>query len=128
MLTDKRFGYFIIILIVIALGIASRKIEEFPLWIGDSLYAAMVYFGLRFLFLNSSFTKTIFLAFFFCFGIEFLQLYKTECLLEIRKTTLGHYVLGQGFLWSDLGFYSLGISIAYLVDNYLIKSKKHLPI
>lgn len=122
MLTNNKLRYFIIILIVIALGITSRKIEGFPLGIGDVLYAVMVYFGMRFLYINS--TKSIILALVFCFGIEFLQLFRAEWLLEIRNTTLGHYVLGQGFLWSDLGFYLLGIAIAYLTDNYLIKSKK----
>lgn len=61
------------------------------------------------------------LALIFCFCIEFLQLYKTEWLLAIRRTTLGHYVLGQGFLWSDLVFYTLGIAIAFLIDFNLVK-------
>ncbi len=57
------------------------------------------------------------LALVFCFCIEFLQLCRTEWLLAIRRTTLGHYVLGQGFLWSDLGYYTLGIIIAFLMDS-----------
>lgn len=118
MLINKRLEYVILILIVIILGISSRKIEGFPIFIGDLFYAVMVYFGMRFLFINSSFTKTIILALVFCFGIEFLQLYKAEWLLEIRKTTLGHYALGEGFLWSDLGFYILGIAMASMTDIY----------
>jgi hypothetical protein len=118
MLINKRLEYVILILIVIILGISSRKIEGFPIFIGDLFYAVMVYFGMRFLFINSSFTKTIILALVFCFGIEFLQLYKAEWLLEIRKTTLGHYALGEGFLWSDLGFYMLGIAMASMTDIY----------
>lgn len=121
MLKNNRFSYFIIIVSVIILGIVSRKIEGIPTFFGDTLYAAMVYFGMRLFFINNSFVMTIVLALFFCFGIEFLQLYREEWLLAIRRTTLGHYALGQGFLWSDLGYYTLGITIAFLIDFNLVK-------
>ncbi len=121
MLKNNRFSYFIIIVSVIMLGILSRKIEGIPTFFGDTLYAVMVYFGMRMLFINNSFAKTITLALIFCFGIEFLQLYRAEWMLAIRRTTLGHYALGQGFLWSDLGYYTLGIVIAFLIDFNFIK-------
>lgn len=123
MLKNNRFSYFIIIVSVIILGILSRNIDGFPTFFGDTLYAVMVYFGMRILFINNSFIKTMALALAFCFCIEFLQLYRVEWLLAIRRTTLGHYALGQGFLWSDLGFYILGITIAFLIDSNLIKRK-----
>jgi hypothetical protein len=88
-----------------------------PTFFGDILYAVMVYFGLRMLFINNSSKITSVLALVFCFCIEFLQLYRAEWILAIRRTTLGHYVLGQGFLWSDLGYYTLGVSIAFLIDS-----------
>ncbi|MBA4318755.1 MAG: DUF2809 domain-containing protein [Flavobacterium sp.] len=121
MLKNTRFSYFIIIVSVIILGILSRKIDGIPTFFGDTLYAVMVYFGMRMLFINNSFKMTIVLALVFCFCIEFLQLYRAEWLLAIRRTTLGHYALGQGFLWSDLGFYTLGIVIAFLIDFNLVK-------
>lgn len=113
--------YFILMLIAIALGITSRKVEGVPTFFGDSLYAIMVYFGMRMLFINFNIKKIALLALLFCFGIEFLQLYDAEWMLAIRRTTLGHYVLGQGFLWSDLGFYTIGIIIAFLIDFNLVK-------
>ena len=121
MLKNTRFTYFIIIVSVIILGILSRKIGGIPTFFGDTLYAVMIYFGLRFLFIKNSSKITIVLALVFCFCIEFLQLYRAEWLLTIRRTTLGHYVLGQGFLWSDLAFYTLGILIAFLIDFNLVK-------
>ena len=121
MLKNIRFTYFIIIISVIILGILSRKIDAIPTFFGDTLYAVMVYFGMRMLFVNTSSKITIALALFFCFCIEFLQLYKAEWLLAIRRTTLGHYVFGQGFLWSDLVFYTIGIAIAFLIDFNLVK-------
>jgi hypothetical protein len=121
MLKNTRFTYFIIIVSVIILGILSRKIDGIPTFFGDTLYAVVVYFGMRFLFINNSSKMTIVLALVFCFCIEFLQLYRAEWLLTIRRTTLGHYALGQGFLWSDLAFYTLGILIAFLIDFNLVK-------
>lgn len=121
MLKKTRLTYFIIIISVIILGIISRKIDGIPTFFGDILYAVMVYFGMRMLYINNNFAKTILLALVFCFCIEFLQLYRAEWLLAIRRTTLGHYALGQGFLWSDLGYYTLGIVIAFLIDFNFIK-------
>jgi hypothetical protein len=95
--------------------------EGVPTFFGDTLYAVMVYFGLRMLFINFNIKKTAFFALLFCFIIEFLQLYDAEWLLAIRRTTLGHYALGQGFLWSDLGFYTLGVGIAFVLDYDFLK-------
>ena len=123
MLKNSRIRYFILVLIVIALGITSRKMEGVPTFFGDTLYAVMVYFGLRMLFVDFNIKKTAILALLFCFGIEFLQLYDAEWMLEIRRTTFGHYALGQGFLWSDLGYYTIGIIMAFLIDSNWIKRK-----
>ena len=120
---NSRIRYFILVLIVIALGITSRKMEGVPTFFGDTLYAVMVYFGMRMLFVNFNIKKTAILALIFCFSIEFLQLYDAEWMLQIRRTTLGHYALGQGFLWSDLGFYTLGTVMAFLIDFNFIKRK-----
>jgi len=121
MLKNTRLSYFILIIFIIILGIVSRKIDGIPTFFGDTLYAVMVYFGMRMLFINNSSKMTSVLALVFCFCIEFLQLYRAEWLLAIRRTTLGHYVLGQGFLWSDLVFYTLGIVIVFLIDFNLVK-------
>lgn len=123
MLKNSRIQYFILIVFVIALGISSRKMEGIPTFFGDTLYAVMIYFGLRMLFVDFSIKKTAVLALLICFAIELLQLYDAEWMLEIRRTTLGHYILGQGFLWSDLGYYTLGVLIAFVLDLTWIKRK-----
>jgi hypothetical protein len=81
----------------------------------------MVYFGMRMFFINLNLKKTAIFALIFCFAIEFLQLYDTQQMLEIRRTTLGHYALGQGFLWSDLGYYTLRTMMAFCIASFLIK-------
>lgn len=122
MLKNNRFLYLIITIAVIILGIFSRKMECIPTFFGDTSYAVMIFFGFRIIFIKNSLKKTAVIALVFCFCIEFLQLYRDEWILSIRNTTLGHYALGQGFLWSDLIYYSIGIIIAFILDSNVAKN------
>ena len=120
---SNQLNYFILILFVIILGILSRKISDIPLFIGDVLYAILIYFGLRFLFIHLKIHKTFLLSLLFCFSIEILQLVQIDWLIGLRKTTLGHYILGQGFLWLDLLCYIFGTLIAFVIDWKFIKTQ-----
>lgn len=121
MFKKHHFFYLTLIVVTIVLGILSRILTGIPTFIGDILYASMIYFGMRFLFATTTIQKAGIYALVLCFCIEFQQLYRAEWIVEIRRTTIGHYVLGQGFLWSDLGFYTIGVSMAFLIDFILIK-------
>ena len=116
-----RFIYFILALLTIVSGIASRKIVGIPLFVGDILYAVLVYFGFRWLLVKSKTPWQIGLPLLFCFAIEIQQLSTAAALVAIRETTLGHYVLGQGFLWSDLLCYTMGIGLGYVIDQFYIQ-------
>ena len=119
---SNRQNYFILILFVLILGILSRKISVIPLFIGDVLYAVLIYFGLRFLFIHLKTHKTFLLSLLFCFSIEILQLVQMDWLIGLRKTTLGHYILGQGFLWLDLLCYIIGGLLAYIIDKLFLST------
>jgi hypothetical protein len=56
-----------------------------------------------------------------CYGIEFLQLYQAEWIIELRKTLFGRYVLGQGFLWTDILAYTFGIFTAFIIEKITFK-------
>ena len=112
-----RIYYFLFICFIIILGLVSRKIDFIPLAVGDILYAVMMYFIVRFLFVKSSKNFVAITSLLICFSIEFLQLYQDSWIVEIRSTTFGHLVLGQGFLWSDLLAYTFGILIAYILEK-----------
>ena len=120
---SNRLNYFITILLVLILGILSRKITGIPLFIGDVLYAVLIYFGFRFLIMDSKKSTSLLLSLLFCFDIEILQLVQIDWLIAIRKTTLGHYILGEGFLWLDLLWYIIGTFMAFLIDKKLIKTQ-----
>ncbi|WP_296147306.1 DUF2809 domain-containing protein [uncultured Flavobacterium sp.] len=112
-----RIRYFLIICLIIILGLLSRKTDFIPLFIGDILYAVMIYFIIRFLLLKSSSKNIATISILICYTIEFFQLYQADWIVGIRNTTLGHLILGQGFLWSDLVAYTFGILISYFLEK-----------
>jgi hypothetical protein len=108
-------------LLVVVLGILSRQISAVPLFVGDILYAVMVYFGCRVLFVHFVHSKKIIVPLVICYLIELQQLSDASWLVSIRNTTLGHYALGQGFLWSDLVCYAVGVGIGFLLDYKTVR-------
>lgn len=119
----KRIYYAIAILFSIVLGLASRYINALPNIIvnhaGDTLWAIMVFFLFRFIFVRNSQYLALWLGFIFCFFIEFSQLYQVDWINTIRGTLLGALILGKGFLVVDLMRYSIGLVIACMMDKWL---------
>lgn len=103
------------------IGILSRKFIFIPLFIGDVLYAVLIYFGFCFLFPIKNRIHILLISLLFCIIIEISQLIVWNWLDKIRTTSLGHYILGEGFLWSDLLFYIIGVVNAYFIDTKLLK-------
>ena len=116
-LKNPRVTYFFLLLLVIILGILSRKISVVPLFMGDLLYAVMIFIFIRIFLIEYKSFQIAVLALVTCYTIECLQLYQADWILELRKTLFGRYVLGQGFLWSDLVAYSFGVLIAFLIEK-----------
>ncbi|MEO0044709.1 MAG: hypothetical protein RL329_4158 [Bacteroidota bacterium] len=119
--------YLLITLVPLGIGLASRI--YFPTsgfvhdYVGDAIWAGMIYFGFR-MFLNPyPCQKSVNAALVFSFFIEFLQLYHAPWIDAIRKTRLGGLILGFEFMWSDLLSYTIGILIAFIIDIYWITDK-----
>lgn len=118
--------YGVITILVIILGIASRKFSIYlpqfiNLYLGDALWAFMIFSGFGFLFTNLETKKLGLAALMFCYFIEVTQLYHSSWIDSIRRTTLGGLVLGYGFLWSDLIAYTMGVSIGFLLEVFAKK-------
>lgn len=118
----KRCVYLVVTFIIILTGLASRRysglLPEFIVaYAGDTLWAAMVYFGLRFLFVSASVTKTATASLLFAYCIEFSQLYQADWANIVRSTTLGALIFGHVFLWSDMICYTIGIVLSVVVDH-----------
>lgn len=118
----NRIKYFIVTIIIMFMGLLSRKImfifpKNIAPFVGDMLWAMMVYFGFRFLFPKLNITKSLALAFLFSFSIEISQLYQAEWINNIRNTIIGGLIFGHGFLFEDLISYSIGIILGCVVDK-----------
>jgi len=86
-------------------------------YVGDYLYAVMVFFIIGFLFQTKNSLKVALVSVFICYLIEFLQLYQAEWINAVRSSTLGALVLGSGFLWSDIICYTFGGITGYLLEH-----------
>ncbi len=125
----SRRAYVVFIVIVIFLGLASRKFSDFipnfiDKYLGDVLWALMVYFIVGFLFKYASIKKIAVFAAIFCYAIEISQLYHSNWIDEIRSTAIGGLVLGYGFVWSDIIAYSIGICIGLVAEKiFMLKTR-----
>ena len=91
---------------MVALGLGSRSFgSHLPTFVaeyaGDTLWAAMVYFGIGFLFPSVRLLRKALAALLFSYCIEISQLYQAGWINAIRGTTLGALVLGHGFFNSN---------------------------
>ncbi|PQZ57733.1 hypothetical protein CQZ94_07780 [Bacillus sp. MYb209] len=122
----NRLLYAMFTIVVIILGLSSRKFA-FVLpdllndYLGDALWALMIFTGFGFLFPKIETKKLAFISLIFCYGIEISQLYHVPWIDNIRATTLGGLVLGYGFLWSDLVAYTIGVGAGMLFEFILWK-------
>lgn len=117
----NRLLYGLMIIIVITLGLLSRKMayaipEILNAYLGDALWALMIFIGFGFIFRYMKTKKIALMAIAFCYLIEISQLYHAPWIDSIRKTTLGGLVLGYGFLWSDLIAYAIGIAAGMILE------------
>ncbi len=119
--TRNRIIYALIILIVVVLGISSRRYPDiFPVFIstyaGDTLWALMFFLLIGFIFPQMSPLKIAAITLLFSLCIELSQFYHAPWIDNIRQTQLGSLVLGHRFVWSDLVCYSVGVAIGFVSE------------
>lgn len=119
----RRLYYILTLLIIIPLGLFSRKIEAIPVETGDALWAVMVFCVWRILLPRKKLTMIALLALATSFLDEFEQLLTWSWLVKLRFTTLGHLILGQGFLWLDLLAYTIGILVIFIIAHLCERQK-----
>jgi len=128
----NRSYYLLFIVITLLSGLASRHYPGvLPTWVesylGDSLWALMVFLMAGFL-LNGKSTRWIALAaLVFSYCIEISQLYHAPWIDAVRANRLGGLVLGFGFLWSDLVCYAVGIGFGVLMEKIFLNKKNAIP-
>jgi hypothetical protein len=110
------------------LGLATRQYPSvFPALIarygGDALWAAMVFWLLALVNPTRGTVRIAAYALAISWAVEFSQLYHAPWIDTVRATRAGALVLGQGFLWSDLASYAVGIVLAGVVDVVIVRGR-----
>ena len=117
----SRFRYAVAALVVVGAGLASRNFPAlFPEFMGkypgDAFWALMVFLGWCVVFPGISTARLAAYALATCGLVELSQLYHAPWIDSIRSTTLGHLVLGSGFMWGDFVAYGIGVGVGVLGD------------
>jgi hypothetical protein len=121
--------YLISVAIVMGLGLSSRKYagylpEYINTYLGDALWAVMIYLFAALLLNNRKPSLIALLSLSFCYLIEISQLYHAPWIDAIRNTRLGGLVLGFGFLWTDIIAYTMGIGVILAIESVYFWSKE----
>jgi hypothetical protein len=125
----SRLAFLLLTLATVVLGLGARQMRaslpsSVNLYLGDVLWAAMVFFLIAALRPAASARWIAIAAAAFSLAIELSQLYHAPWVDGIRHTRLGGLVLGFGFLWSDLVCYAAGILLAAAVDRTLAATRR----
>lgn len=127
----NRLLYSFMIIVVIFLGICSKKMSNFMpeflnSYLGDVLWALMIFIGFALIFCTMERKKVALLGMLFCCLVELSQLYHANWIDRIRETKLGGLVLGYTFSWMDFLAYAIGIVTGLIIENLYasIRSKK----
>lgn len=118
----RRRGLLVVLCVVVAAGLASRRWPHaqpavVAAYAGDVLWSVMVYVLLALAWPRAAPRTLAGVALAVAWSVELSQLVHTSWLDAMRSTRAGALALGQGFLWSDLACYALGIALAWLVDR-----------
>lgn len=110
--------------LTVAAGLASRRysaaLPEFiGRYAGDTLWAAMVFWVLAVLWRRASTSRLAAGAWIIAVAVECSQLYHAPWIDAMRETRIGALILGNGFLWSDLVCYAVGVGIAAGTDSLI---------
>ncbi len=118
----RRLIYFSLYLLVIPLGLATRKYPSgFPGFVadfgGDVLWSTMFFFLFRAFLPGPSLLKIALYTIVFSLSIELSQLYHAAWIDSLRTTFLGRMLLGNRFLWSDIACYLVGTIIGWVIGQ-----------
>jgi len=124
-----RITYIALLVVTIAAGLASRDWDAalpafISLYAGDTLWASMVVWLLAIVWPRASTARLASVALAIAVADELSQLYHAEWIDQIRATRPGALVLGQGFLWSDLVCYIVGVGLAASIDGWIVGRRR----
>ncbi len=127
----SRLIYLVMSFATILLGLLSRasliRLPEFiSTYAGDTFWALFVFFFLCIIFPGAKTMNIAIAALLIAFGVEFSQLYHAPWIDTLRQYKIGGLILGFGFRLSDLGLYTVGVGLGFVIDSLLVSRIKLL--
>lgn len=112
----------------VMLGLASRRFAVvLPAFVstyaGDVLWASMVFWLLTLVRPNGEGRHLAAVALAIAVAVETSQRYHAPWLDALRASPLGALALGQGFLWSDIACYLVGVILAAWMD-WMLRTRR----
>ena len=117
--SKARLIFLCAIAVLTTLGLLSRKVVSVPAFVGDALWAMVVYCCWKILLIKKTNIIPAIAALITSFAVELSQLINWDWLNRLRTTFIGHMLLGQGFQYSDLLAYTIGIAIIFVLTTLL---------
>ena len=121
-MTRERVRYALAAVATIGIGLLVNR-GPLPLpaalrdVLGDTLWAMMIAWWIGVLVPAAPFVRRGATAFAVCGAVELSQLIRTPALNALRRTTLGHLVLGTDFDARDLVAYAGGVLVAVMIER-----------
>jgi hypothetical protein len=124
----SRVGYLVLASLTILAGLASRRYGPgLPGWVvayaGDALWALLVFWLVGLLWPRWPSRGVGSTAWCVAVAVEISQLWHTSWLDALRHTTLGSLVLGQSFLWNDIGCYTVGVLVGCVLERCWLRPR-----
>lgn len=91
---------------------------------GDTLWAAMVFWMLATILRHAATLTIASAALATSVVVEASQAYHAPWIDRVRSGGIGALVFGQGFRWSDVACYALGVGLAAWLDVWLARSRE----
>jgi glycopeptide antibiotics resistance protein len=124
----SRLLYLVAVIVVILIGLPARTVDDMPdfyvQYLGDALWAMMIFLLFRLLFPAAGTWKLALLALGVTWGIEFSQFIQADWINVIRGVKLGGLVLGYVFRWTDLAAYTCGIGTGVLLEDAILSKAR----
>lgn len=119
---QRRIPLAICLGLTIACGLVSRAAglglpDVLTHHAGDVLWTVAVYWSLALVWPTAPRWRIALTALVISFAVEFSQLLDVPWLNAVRQTLPGRLLLGRGFVWADLGRYTVGAGLAILIDR-----------
>lgn len=121
-----RWRSFLMLLVVIALGLASRRFSNVLPGLlaessGDALWTVALYLALAFIWPTAAPLRLVCLAIGISFAVETSQLISFAWLNRLREIPPVRWLLGTDFVWVDFPRYTVGGLLAVVLDTILVR-------